>query len=422
MYLDATHSNENTTARAFLSQLGIISAMKQPLHILLLFLALMLSACATSQNNHDPIEPVNRVTDSINDGIDRITLKPIAQGYTALVPRPMRTVVSNFYDNATYMNTVLNDFLQGKGQQGMQDFIRFLINSTLGLGGLVDVASSMGFDRHQEDFGQTLATWGLSQGAYVVYPLLGPTSLRDTPDFLTATATDPLFWAGLALAPIVTIPVTALKYINKRAELLEASDMRDELALDPYVFTREAWRQNREFMIYDGHPPVSDNDEEDWDDGWDEEGGEDNSDNTVATSQSANKAEIIAITMDKTASRPTTRISIASAPAPAESAVQTMSTTDNITISKTTSTANQASIYSIYLSSHYSEIEAAAEQGRINKLGITTTIIAVTLDQHVWHRLRAGQYNDKAKAITRLQALKIQTGLTQAWLEESNKK
>jgi len=223
--------------------------------ILALLLAALLSACATAQNSYDPIQPVNRVTDKVNDSVDRVTLKPIAQGYTAAVPKPMRTAVSNFYDNATYLNTVLNDFLQGKGGQGFQDLFRFLINSSLGIGGLVDVATPMGLERHEEDFGQTLAVWGVDKGAYLVVPLLGANSTRDMPDFITATATDPLFWASLVLAPAVSIPLTVLISVDKRSQLLDASDMRDELALDPYIFTREAWRQNREYNIHDGNPP-----------------------------------------------------------------------------------------------------------------------------------------------------------------------
>jgi len=241
--------------------------MKNPFHITVLLLMLSLSACATTENHFDPIEPANRVSDRINDTIDIVSLKPAAQGYTAVIPKPIRTAVSNFYDNTTYMNTVLNDFLQGKGAQGSKDFMRLLINSTLGIAGFVDVASSMGFERHQEDFGQTLATWGFSQGAYIVYPLLGPSSVRNTPSFITSTATDPLFWAGWVVAPYITIPIAALKYIDTRARLLEASNMRDDLALDPYVFTREAWRQNREFMVYDGHPPApAKSNDDDWED------------------------------------------------------------------------------------------------------------------------------------------------------------
>lgn len=241
---------------------------------LLLCLTLTLfSGCATVHNDYDPLESGNRVIDSFNNGLDKITLKPLAKGYRAVSNKPVRTMVSNFFDNATYMNTVLNDFLQGKGKQGFSDFARFVINSTVGFVGLADVASSMGLEKHQEDLGQTLATWGFDQGAYLVYPFYGPNSLRNTPDFVTATATDALFWAAFTLAPSITIPVTVLKYIDKRSRLEDAANMRDELALDAYVFTREAWRQNRQYLIFDGHPPVEETDsaDDDWGDDWGDE-------------------------------------------------------------------------------------------------------------------------------------------------------
>jgi phospholipid-binding lipoprotein MlaA len=402
--------------------------MKYSLHLLTLLVALMLSACATVQNNHDPIEPVNRVSDTINDSIDRISLKPAAQGYTAIVPKPMRLAVSNFYDNATYMNTVLNDFLQGKGGQGAQDFLRFLINSTLGIGGMVDVASSMGLERHQEDFGQTLATWGVSQGAYIVYPLLGPNSVRNTPDFLTATATDPLFWAGFALAPYVTIPVAVLKYIDKRAQLLEASDMRDELALDPYVFTREAWRQNRDYMIYDGHPPTPASNK---DDGWEEDDFDsgdafDSSENSDTSTPDTTPTNI-ATSKNKSAKPKTQlqpRIQISNTLPTDMTLAQRDSAQSNHASAKHQSPSinSSASItakkaqYVIYLSSHYSEIEAAAEQGHISKLGVQTTIIPVTLNHHTWYRLRANEYSNKAEAVAQLDALRVTTRLNDAWL------
>jgi len=247
----------------------IIAAMKRG--IFLLCLVALLASCATVENNHDPLEGLNRGTEKFNDAIDRTTLKPVAKGYKAVTSKPVQNMVSNFYDNASYMNTVLNDFLQGKGQQGFEDFARFIINSTIGLAGIADVATAMGLDKHDEDFGQTLAVWGAGQGAYIVYPFLGPNSTRNTPDFITATATDATFWLSLALAPQITIPLSVLKYIDKRARALEASDMRDELSLDPYLFTREAWQQNREYLIYDGHPPAtndvkSSDSEDDWGD------------------------------------------------------------------------------------------------------------------------------------------------------------
>ncbi|MDX8394822.1 MAG: VacJ family lipoprotein [Mariprofundaceae bacterium] len=234
--------------------------------ILVLIVLALLSGCATVENDHDPLENTNRKVESFNDGVDRATLKPIAKGYTAITNKHIRTAISNFYDNITYLNTILNDFLQGKGQQGVEDISRFAINSTIGVAGFFDPATEFGLEKHDEDFGQTLATWGVSKGAYLVYPLLGPNSARKTPDLVTSVATDPLFWLSFAIAPVITIPLTAMKYVDKRSRLLDASDMRDELALDPYIFTRDAWRQNREFLIHDGHPPAQQADDDDWDD------------------------------------------------------------------------------------------------------------------------------------------------------------
>jgi len=374
--------------------------MKHPVYFLALILALMLNACATSQNHYDPIEPANRVSDKINDGIDRISLKPAAQGYTAVVPKPMRLAVSNFFDNSTYVNTVLNDFLQGKGQQGFGDLMRFLINSTLGVGGLVDVASSMGFEHHNEDFGQTLATWGVGQGAYIVYPFYGPNSVRNTPDFLTATVTDPLFWAGFFLAPYITIPATALKYVDKRALLLSASDMRDEMALDPYVFTREAWQQRREYLIYDGNPPEKTRSE---DDGFEEDGFEDDGFDSENSPQ------------------PKTEIHLDSTP-PADSSTHQPATSPSSPQSSSTATpassqADTGRQYTIFLSSHSSEVEAAAEQAHIDKLGVHSDIYPVTLKNRVWYRLRVGNYASKAEARAEMDKLKTLTGLSGAWIE-----
>ena len=254
--------------------------MKQS--FLMLMILALLSGCATVQNDHDPISGLNRGSEAFNNMVDNASLKPLAKGYQAVTTKPIRNMVSNFYDNATYFNTILNDFLQGKGKQGFEDFARFIINSTVGVAGLVDVATSVGFEKHDEDFGQTLATWGVGQGAYIVYPLLGSNSVRKTPDFITATATDPLFWISLAAAPQLTIPLTVMKYIDKRSRLLEASDLRDELALDPYIFTREAWRQQREFLIHDGNTAsqsASSDEEDDWsDDEFDDEDTQDEGD------------------------------------------------------------------------------------------------------------------------------------------------
>jgi phospholipid-binding lipoprotein MlaA len=239
---------------------SMFSTTSESLHskkaLLLLLATLTFSGCATVENHRDPLIGLNRASDNFNEIVDTISLKPLAEGYKSIAYPGTRNVVSNFYDNSTYLNTVLNDFLQGKTNQGFSDLFRFLFNSTFGIVGLFDVATSMGLEKHQEDLGQTLAVWGAPQGAYIVYPFFGPNSVRKTPDFITSTATDALFWASFALGPQVTIPLTVLKYIDLRARLLDASGMRDDLALDPYIFTREAWRQNREYLIYDGNPPA----------------------------------------------------------------------------------------------------------------------------------------------------------------------
>jgi len=235
---------------------------------LLLLWVMAASGCATVENQHDPLEGVNRLSNGLNTVLDKLTLAPTARGYGQVTPGVIRTIVSNFFDNSVYMNVVLNDFLQGKGRQGSSDFGRFLLNSTLGVGGLFDPATSIGLTKHDEDFGQTLAAWGVGQGAYIVYPFFGPNSYRNTPDFVTATVTDVLFWVSLSAAPAVTIPLTVLKAIDKRYRLIAAANLRDDMALDAYVFTREAWRQHREFLIYDGAPPsrpsADDWEEDDW--------------------------------------------------------------------------------------------------------------------------------------------------------------
>jgi len=327
----------------------------------------------------------------------------MARGYTAAVPKPMRTAVSNFYDNATYLNTVLNDFLQGKGSQGFSDLFRFLINTTLGAGGLVDVASSMGLERHDEDFGQTLAVWGSGQGAYIVYPLMGPNSVRNTPDFITATATDPLFWLSFTLAPVVTIPVTVLKYVDQRAQLLEASDMRDELALDPYVFTREAWRQNRQYLIYDGNPPKP---EKSSGDGWEEEdwGSEDNGFEEDEFDKEPEPAPDSQDDAPDDAS-PAAEVDESAAAPAGRSGTEAASRTPG----------NQAFI--INLASFETAADAVAVQGQLATANIRTSIKEVTVNDTIWHRLYISDSVSRVDASATLAEMKARTGLSGAWLE-----
>lgn len=213
----------------------------------------VMAGCATNQaalEANDPLEPMNRGLYQVNEGLDKV-IKPVAEVYADVTPEPVRNSVTNFYDNLGYLNTVLNNFLQGKGKDGFTALGRFLVNSTFGIGGLFDPATKLGMERRTEDLGQTLAHYGADEGAYLVLPLFGPSSVRDAPDAATSLFLTPLFYLG----GTVLFPVTALNAVNTRANLLEATRVRDQAALDPYVFTREAWRQRRLYEIYDGDPP-----------------------------------------------------------------------------------------------------------------------------------------------------------------------
>ena len=217
---------------------------------------ILTAGCATTQNSaleggSDPLEPVNRTVFNTLETLDKHFIKPIAESYVDVTPVPIRTSVSNFFDNLSYLNVILNDFLQGKFEQGMTDILRFFYNSTFGIAGLFDVSTPIGMPANSEDFGQTLATWGVSQGSYLY--LMGPSSTRDITDQVPSTLLNPFFY----LSSIVMAPISALNAINTRANLLEKSNIRDEAALDPYSFTREAYLQQREFKVHDGKPPAS---------------------------------------------------------------------------------------------------------------------------------------------------------------------
>ncbi len=224
------------------------------------------SGCASTQttaDNPDPWEPANKVSYNFTDSLDRNLLKPVAETYAEHTPRLVRTGITNFFDNLTYLNVILNSFLQGKLHQGFQDTLRFIYNSTFGLGGLRDVSTPIGMPKHDEDLGQTLAVWGVGEGNYLFVPVGGPNTTRNVPDYVTSTLLNPLFY----VTGTVLFPLTAINIINKRANLLEATNIRDEAAIDPYTFTREAYLQQRRYLIYDGNPPI-----EGYDDIFDDDG------------------------------------------------------------------------------------------------------------------------------------------------------
>jgi len=226
----------------------------------ILLASFQLAGCAATPKGqaYDPIEKVNRGTYTFNEYFDKIVLKPLSEGYVAVMPKEGRTLVSNFFDNVTYADTILNDFLQGKGKQGFSDVGRLVVNTTVGVAGFFDPATSIGLEKHDEDFGQTLGVWGFGPGAYVVVPVYGPNTARDLPGLAASTLTSAVFWSGFFLTPYATIPISVLSAADLRSRSDNAIRFVNETALDPYVFTREAWVQHRNYLIYDGNLPISD--------------------------------------------------------------------------------------------------------------------------------------------------------------------
>jgi phospholipid-binding lipoprotein MlaA len=233
--------------------------------LLLVIGAVLVSGCAstrkhatedTSFDNIDPYEKVNRKSYAFTDYLDRKVMQPIAEFYIDYVPVRVQHSVGHFYDNLAYPNVVLNVFLQGKVRQGFQDSARFLINSTAGIGGLFDVASRMGFPQHDEDFGQTLGVWGVDANTYIFIPMLGPSTNRDIASLPVRLVTNPLFFAGIfAVGAPVTVPLSFLDAVDTRARLSGPMKIRDEAALEPYLFVRDGYLQQRRHLIYDGNPP-----------------------------------------------------------------------------------------------------------------------------------------------------------------------
>jgi len=205
---------------------------------------------------HDPWEAINRGIYGVNDVLDRAITKPVAKGYTRVLPEPARRGVTNFSRNLFTPRSALNNFLQGKPRQGTGEIFRFLINSTAGIGGIFDIAAFNGLEANTEDFGQTAAVWGVPAGPYVMLPFLGPQTLRDAVLLPFDISMDPLYHYDNSS---VRDPLYVLRIINLRANLLSLDDLLKDSA-DPYVTMRESFLQNREFEIYDGDPP-SDDDE-----------------------------------------------------------------------------------------------------------------------------------------------------------------
>jgi phospholipid-binding lipoprotein MlaA len=219
------------------------------------FLAIIATGCATLENN-DPLESVNRGVYKFNDAIDGAILKPVAGAYKTVIPSLIRKGVNNFFNNLKSLTTVLNDILQLKFSHAFKDAGRFVINSTFGLAGVIDVASMGGIPVHREDFGQTLGHWGVGSGAYIVLPFLGPSSVRDAAGFGFDTVTsDPITYAHNIGQVRLHNQLRVASLIDKRTQLLNVSDILDSASLDHYAFMRDAYLQSRASQVQDGLVP-----------------------------------------------------------------------------------------------------------------------------------------------------------------------
>ncbi len=222
-----------------------------------LAVVLLLTACASGPNANprDPLEPFNRGVYGFNDAVDRAVLKPVATVYRDTLPSAVRTGVTNFFANLKDVWSGVNNALQLKPLESAESFMRFGVNTVFGLGGVIDIASDMGIARHTKDFGHTLGYWGVGPGPYLVLPLLGPSTVRDT-------AALPVDSQGNLVSSISDVPTrnttTAVNLLDQRARLLDASKMLDEVALDAYSFTRDAYLQRRRSAVFDGNPPDED--------------------------------------------------------------------------------------------------------------------------------------------------------------------
>lgn len=210
----------------------------------------VVAGCATTGNPRDPLEPMNRGIYGFNQGIDKAVIKPVAQGYRTVVPSPVRTGVKNFFSNLNDVIVVANDLLQFKIGQAFSDTGRILVNSTIGILGILDVATHMGLEKHNEDFGQTLGYWGLDSGPYLVLPFLGPSSFRDTFGLAVDAQIDPVLNYDDVSERNGAL---ALRIIDSRSRTLDAGNLLDEAALDPYEFLRDAYLQRRESLVRDGN-------------------------------------------------------------------------------------------------------------------------------------------------------------------------
>lgn len=220
----------------------------------IVLLPALLAGCATQATNPaDPWEPFNRGVYQFNETVDRFVVKPVAQGYTFILPQPVRNYVGNFFSNVNDVQIMVNNVLQGKFLNALDDFGRIAINTSIGIVGLLDIATEAGLRKNNEDFGQTLAVWGMPQGPFIMLPFFGPSTGRDAVGRVGDAVIDPLWYVN---PESLSWQLWGLRVVDYRAQLLDASKVLDTAALDRYEFLRDAFLQQRRNLIYDGRPPL----------------------------------------------------------------------------------------------------------------------------------------------------------------------
>jgi len=228
--------------------------------------ALLLGGCATlppgsKPDPRDRFERVNRSVYAFNKAVDHAVLRPVARAYVKVTPQPVRRCIANFLGNIDYPITIINDALQGKVHDGLSDAARFGINTVVGIGGLFDPATHWGFEKHDEDFGQTLGKWGVHAGPYLMLPILGPSTMRDAPAKVVDHFSTPRTYF---LDTNADLGFSVAAAVDKRAGLLDTDELIDK-AYDPYAFLRNAWLQRREYQVRDGDVPPDEERKEDTD-------------------------------------------------------------------------------------------------------------------------------------------------------------
>lgn len=224
----------------------------------ILLVVMSSSSAVAAEDPRDPFEGFNRAVFAFNDGLDKAIVRPVAVGYEAVLPGPVRTGVSNFYGNIADLLISVNSLLQGKPTDAVGDAARFMFNSTFGIAGIFDVATEMGIEKHEEDFGQTLGRWGAGPGPYLMLPVFGPRDVRDAAGLAVEMVADPV---GNVDHVATRNTLSGIRLINDRAALLSADKIIEEAALDKYAYIRDAYLQRRQSLVHDGRPPREPEDE-----------------------------------------------------------------------------------------------------------------------------------------------------------------